>query len=343
MVYDPQQDLGLEHPERYDCEMGQLYAVPEPIGGVERIYQISIVRNVLEGTRFGRLVYTVSEDDGRTWFGAGGQGTVFELDSPVYALIGHNHGWHLMAPPRQMSNGRVYLPMNASTDPRKLADIRCEVVFARSRNILTEKDPAKLSFNWSPPPPHGIRVPLAGHPGESHGMEAQIVELSDHRLFTVMRTGNGCVYYSTSGDFGDTWSDPEPLLRDDGGDRVLNPNCACPLTKLSGGRYALLHCNNDGRVRGAKSVFAASMVRHPIYVSVGVENKPGKKQPIRWSAPRLLTTLEGYQPKFGSKSGDLTYGLLHEEDGQYYHFYNARWESIQVNRIDPALLVPDKD
>ena len=80
------------------------------------------------------------------------------------------------------------------------------------------------------------------------------------------------------------------------------------------------------------------MVRHPIYVSLGVENKPGKEQPIRWSAPRLLTTLDGYKTKFGGKSMDLTYGLLHEQDGQYYHFYNARWESIQVNRIDPALL-----
>jgi hypothetical protein len=99
-VYDPDRDPGLDHAERYDCEMGQLYAVPQPIGGVQRIYQLSIVRNVLEGTRFGRLVYTVSEDDGRTWFGAGGPGTVFELDSPVYTLLGHNHGWHLMAPPR---------------------------------------------------------------------------------------------------------------------------------------------------------------------------------------------------------------------------------------------------
>jgi len=342
-VYDPQLDTRLKHPENYDCEMGQLYAVPQPINGVQRIYQISIVRNVLEGTRFGRLVYTVSEDDGRAWFGAGGPGTVFELDSPVYALPGHNHGWHLMAPPRLMSDGRVYLPMNASTDPKKLADIRCEVVFARSRNILTQKDPAKLNFDFTPPPPHGIRVPLEGKPGQSHGMEAQIVELSDHRLFTVMRTGNGCVYFSTSGDSGDTWSEPKPLRRDDDGDRLLNPNCACPLTKLSGGRYALLHCNNDGKAFGANSVFAASVVRHPIYVSVGVENAPGRVQPIRWSAPRLLTTLDGYQPKFGSKSMDLTYGLLHEEDGHYYHFYNARWESIQVNRIVPALLSPDWD
>ena len=158
-----------------------------------------------------------------------------------------------------------------------------------------------------------------------------------------MRTGNGCVYFSTSSDFSDTWNDPKPLRRDDGGDRLLNPNCACPLTKLSKGRYALLHCHNDGNVFGANSVFAASVVRIPIYVSVGVKNTPGKEQPIRWNAPRLLTTLDGYQPKFGSKSMDLTYGLLHEEDGRYYHFYNARWESIQVNRIDPALLKPDRN
>lgn len=35
---------------------------------------------------------------------------------------------------------------------------------------------------------------------------------------------------------------------------------------------------------------------------------------------------------------DLSYGLLHEQDGRFYHFYNAKWESIQMNEIPAELL-----
>jgi hypothetical protein len=292
------------------------------------------VRNTEEGVRFGKLVYTYSEDDGRTWQGPGGANTVFDLESPVYDLVGHNWGWHLMAPPRQMSNGMVYLPMNASTDPERLADIRCEPVFARSRNLLTERDPAKIAFEFHPPPPHGVFVPLAGSPGESHGMEAQIVELSDGRFLSVIRTGNGCVYFVTSADQGDTWSEAKPLRYHDGGARVLNPNCPCPLTKLSDGRFALLHCNNDGGSAGG--VFAAGRVRSPIYVTVGEEAPADSEQPVRWGPSQLMTTLQEYVSVFGSTANDLSYGLLHEENGRYYHFYNPRWERIQVNEIPAA-------
>lgn len=27
-----------------------------------------------------------------------------------------------------------------------------------------------------------------------------------------------------------------------------------------------------------------------------------------------------------------------EDRGEYYHFYNAVWRNVQVNRVDPALL-----
>lgn len=325
----------------FDCEMGQLFAVPKPLGpdGTMRIYQFHIVRNINQGVRFGKLIYTYSDDDGKTWLGPNAPQSAFDLESPVYDLIGHNWGWHLMAPPRLMSNGMVYLPMNASTDPTLLDDIRCEVVFARSFNILTETDPAKISFDFKPSPPKGLFVPLDGKPGESSGMEAQIVELSNNRLFSTIRTGNGCIYFTTSDDFGETWNEAKPLRRDDDGDLLFNPHCPCPLTKLTDGKYAVLHCNNDGNFNGANSVFACSQVRFPIYISVGVENDPGKEQPIKWSEPRLMTSLDGFPPSpDDSISNDLTYGLLHQENGNYYHFYNARWRSIQVNRINPFLL-----
>lgn len=341
-VYDPRQDKALDRRTDFDCEMGQLFPVPKPIGEkkVHRIYQFSIVRDTKKGARFGKLIYTISEDDGKTWVGPGGSGTYWDIDSPVYDLVGHQWGWHLMAPPRLTSDGRMVLPMNASTDPPRLGDIRCEPVYMISKNIMTEEDPGKVEFSFSPPPPHGVHVPMKGKPDQTHGMEAQVVELSDGRLFSPMRTGNGCIYFTTSADGGKTWSKAAPLRRDDDGPLLLNPNCANPITKLSNGTYAILHCNNDGNIYGVNDVFKHNVVRHPIYVSVGVENKPGSNQPIRWSAPRLMTTLEDYKPKHRGGWNDLTYGHLHEQDGRFYHFYNAMWDRIQVSEIDPRLLLP---
>lgn len=327
-AYDANAELG----EDYNCEMGQII---EERG---RLYQFHIKRRLSNSVRFGKLVYSVSDDDGRSWHGPDGANTVFPVEVPIYDIAGHEWGWHLMAPPYRTSDGIVILPMNCCTDPPLLDDIECEPVYAHVHG-LRSRDPGAVKLELFPPPPHGLHVPYHARPGKSHGMEAQVTELSDGRLFSVIRTANGVVSFTLSRDSGRTWSDPQPLRRDDGGEPILNPNCPNPLTRLSDGRYAVLHCNNDGNAFGASSVFAHTIVRHPIYVSVGRENRVTANQPIRWSEPRLMTTLDGYEPKFGAPMGDdLTYGLLHEEEGRYYHFYNARWESIQMNEIPAGVL-----
>ena len=329
-AYDANAELG----EDYNCEMGQLV---EQDG---RLYQFHIKRRLSNSVRFGRLVYSVSEDDGRSWSGPGGANTVFAVDAPVYDITGHEWGWHLMAPPLRTDTGRVILPMNCCTDPPLLDDIECEPVYAEVLG-MGGTDPSAVRLDFHPPPPHGLHVPYEARPGKSHGMEAQLTQLSDGRLFSPIRTANGMVYYTTSADEGRTWTRPQALRRSDGGAPLRNPNCPNPLTRLSGGRYALLHCNNDGNVFGASSVFAHRIVRHPVFVSVGVESSPGHGQPILWSEPRCMTTLDGYAPRFNAPMGDdLTYGLLHEENGRYYHFYNARWESIQMNEIPADFFKP---
>lgn len=329
----PAYDAHAERGDDFNCEMGQLYAVP----GGRRIYQFHIQRRLSNSVRFGKLVYTVSEDDGASWWGPDGANTVFEVDAPIYDLVGSEWGWHLMAPPLRASWGTVYLPMNCCTDPPALADIESEPVFAATSNIDSVTDPAEVRFEFYPPPPHGLFVPYEDRPGKSHGMEAQLAELSDGRIFAAIRTGNGCVYFTTSGDRGRSWAPAEPLRQFDGGPVIANPSCPNPLTALPDARYVILHCNNDGNVFGANSVFEHTVVRHPIFASVGRESS-GDSMPIRWSEPILVTTLDGYEDTHGAPMGnDLTYGLLHVQDGRYYHFYNAKWECVQMNEIPAEL------
>jgi hypothetical protein len=80
-----------------NIEMGQLFPVPQPIDGKRRIYQFHI-RHTHVDTRFGEIKYTISHDDGRTWEGPNGSGSLYDLSTPTYELSPNSDGWHLMAP-----------------------------------------------------------------------------------------------------------------------------------------------------------------------------------------------------------------------------------------------------
>jgi hypothetical protein len=198
-----------------DCEMGQRLAVLAPLGNKQltRNYQFHIIKDASRATRFGSLAYTYSEDDGRTWLGPAGPNSVYLIDASAYALAPAKDGWHLMAPGLIMSNGEWLLPIAVSTDPRRLADIRAELVCMTSPNNLYETDPAALVFEFWPAPPHGLRVPLEAAPGESLGHEPQVVELATpEHLMCVARTGNGYIAYSTSTDYAARPGDPQSQL-----------------------------------------------------------------------------------------------------------------------------------
>jgi hypothetical protein len=332
-------DVGPE----YNAEMGQLFPVPAPLGQnrVSRIYQFHIRRNAAESIRFGKVGYSCSEDDGRNWSGPDGRNSIYMLGEPDCYQISRGDkpwGWHLMGPGRIMSNGMYILPVNISTDPEPLSQIDSELVFIISKNILTEQDPAKVEFEFYPQAEHGVRSPMLDQPARSLAQEPQIVELNDHKLMCVFRTGNGRVEFTVSDDFGKTWQDSQPLRYwPENGPIVLNPNCACPFSKLSNGRYALLHCNNDGHHGGfGKTPFDARYNRNPVYLSVGREVITVEGQPMMFTAPRLLCSIEGFHPD--NPRRDLTYGALIESQGEFFHFYNALWQYIQVNKVDPALL-----
>jgi hypothetical protein len=325
----------------YNAEMGQFLPVPAPLGDERkmRIYQFHIYRNSHSSVRFGKIGYTYSEDDGQTWNGPDGPESIYHVDSPDDYDISRcekGWGWHLMGPGLIMSNGKWILPINISTDPHPLGEIQSEIIFMVSDNILTEPDPARIVFEFFPKPPHGIKSPIVSDPSRTLAQEPQICELSERHLICVFRTGSGRVEFSTSKDYGHTWTTAAPLRHwPDDGPVILNPNCPCPFVKISDGRFVLLHCNNDGTYNGGKDPFDARKNRSPIYVSIGRDIK-GKNQPLIFTAPRLLCSIDDFHAEVNHR--DLSYGAFIEHAGQYYHFYNALWWFVQVNNVDPALL-----
>ena len=89
--------------------------------------------------------------------------------------------------------------------------------FMRFENIDENPGPGDISITWLPDNDLGLEVPNRTYPEMSTCQEPAVVLLPDGRLFTVMRTMTGYVYFSVSGDDGHTWSKPDMLRYTDDG------------------------------------------------------------------------------------------------------------------------------
>jgi len=167
----------------------------------------------------------------------------------------------------------------------------CE--FMRFENVDEDPEPKDLRVSYSAWGEKALRVPHFKYPLLSVAQEPSIVRLPDDRLFCVMRTNSGYIWYSVSSDDGRTWCNPRPLLRKDHGEPILQPVACCPIYQLADGRYVLIHHNNRGNV-DAKPENTCEP-RRPCFVALG-EYRPGADQPIWFSRSKQLMDNEGYAP-----------------------------------------------
>lgn len=160
------------------------------------------------------------------------------------------------------------------------------VEFMRFENIDDNPEPQDIRVTYSAWGDEALRVPHYSNPLLSVAQEPSIVRLPDDRLFCVMRTMSGYIWYSVSDDDGISWHNPAPLLRRDHGLPVLQPICCCPIYTLSDGRYVLLHHNNDGRFEGSQPE-DSHRNRRPAFIALG-EFRPDAEQPIWFSQSKQL-------------------------------------------------------
>ncbi len=177
-------------------------------------------------------------------------------------------------------------PMNSSWTSREAV-----TEFMRFENIDDDPRPEDVEISYSAWGPRALRVGHYLNPMLSIAQEPSLVRLPDERLFCVMRTMSGYVWYSTSDDDGATWLHPAPLLRQDFGDPILEPLCCCPMYQLTDGRYVLLHHNNDGRFEGS-SPEDSDVHRRPAFIALG-EFRPDAQQPLWFSRSKLLMDNHG--------------------------------------------------
>ena len=165
------------------------------------------------------------------------------------------------------------------------------VEFMRFENIDDDPDPSSIQISYSARGDQALRVPHYADPKLSVAQEPSLVRLPDQRLFCVMRTMSGYIWYSVSADDGMTWCSPRPLLRKDHGEPICEPLCCCPIYEYGTGEYVLLHHNNDGQFEGCRREDSGKN-RRPAFIARG-EFRPKADQPIWFSPSKQLMDNDG--------------------------------------------------
>jgi len=173
---------------------------------------------------------------------------------------------------------------------RGWTEIESVAEFMRFVNVDAEPEPCDLEIRYSGWGDRALRVPHWRHPLLSVAQEPSLVRLPDERLFCVMRTCSGYIWWSQSSDDGETWCSPRPLLDRDFGIPLLNPVGCDPMYQLADGRYVLFYSNNRGDIDSGGAADATP--RRPCFLALG-EFRPKADQPVWFSPPKQFMDSDG--------------------------------------------------
>jgi hypothetical protein len=189
-----------------------------------------------------------------------------------------------------------------------------EGAFIKSRNILTERNPEKITFETLPDRTVGLRAP----PGGGRVAEEQsIVALSDGSLYCVYRTVDGWPACAYSRDGGHTWTTPTYATYSPGGRRIKHPRAANFAWRCSNGKFLYWFHNHGGpfirKMAEDTSGKSGSPYddRNPAWLAAGVERDSPDGKVICWSQPNIL--LYDDDPFIRMSYPDLV-----EENGRFY-------------------------
>ena len=195
-----------------------------------------------------------------------------------------------------------------------------EGAFLKSKNILTERDPEKITFETLPDGDIGLRTPVGGGRVSE---EQSIVKLSDGSLYCVYRTVDGWPACAYSRDGGHTWTPPAYASYTPGGRRIKHPRAANFAWNCSNGKFLYWFHNHGGVFIGKmssansepnglkKSGGSPYDDRNPVWLVAGVERDTSQGKVIHWSQPEIL--LYDDDPYIRMSYPDLV-----EENGRFF-------------------------
>ena len=247
-----------------------------------------------------------SDNEGETWL-PGGDLPIrrSELDHPDSRIPSN---WIVWQMPILDQMGRWIVGFTRRASPSFLKDPRnrpensrgweecvtmmsqCELM--RFDNINEGPEPRDLDITFLPEDATSLRVSYPPFPSISYAQEPAIALLPDGRLFMVMRTWTGNIYFSVSDDNGRSWRMPDVLRHKDEGEPMLQPKSGCPLYEMNDGRFIIFTHNNDGTANGGSGPGDYICNRWPLYLAIG-EYQGNARQPIWFSRLKQFITTEG--------------------------------------------------
>jgi len=266
----------------------------------------------------GHFVWKFSDDGGLTW--SPERQEILVRESRVDRENAHGGAirffWHVGRP--LALNGAAYVTLHkvGSFERRGFMN-HSEGWFLRSPNLLTEPDPAKVTWETLPEGDVGLRAP-----GSTIAEEQSIVALSDQRsLFCTYRTIAGSPAAAYSRDEGRTWTLPAFMTYADGRP-VKHPRAANFVWKCANGCYLYWFHNHGGKWYED---------RNPAWLLGGVEaDGPSGEKVILWSEPEIL--LYDDDPNVR-----MSYPDLIEQEGIFYATETQKTVA-RVHEIDATLL-----
>jgi hypothetical protein len=284
----------------------------------------------------GTMNVIASEDNGHTWTEEG------ELDLPRskwdHPDLEIPSNWVMWQMPQRLSNGTVlgaltrWFCHNEEANDCWWLEHESGIEFFRFDNIDDDPAPKDLTLSFFAQNDDIVTAPHFKDPARRVAQEPCMVELPDMRLFCVMRTREGHIWYTLSGDFGETWSETKMLRFYDGGPGIEHPLSPSPIYALNDrGEFVLFYHNHDGHFGPVEE---KSCYRCPVFASKGVFVKD-KEQPIQFSVPMLMFDTNGHSVGAINVEGLALYGsMTYEEDGTPVLWYPDRKHFLLGKRLD---------
>lgn len=236
-------------------------------------------------------------------------------------IFGYTRGW--IEPDAPVSPHNIY------------PEHPCSCEFFRIENIDEDPEPAELKFTFTAQNEEGLAAPLHcfDNGRRTSGEEPALCELPDGRLFCVMRTGEGHIWYSISEDHGLSWSQTEMLRYCDDAEGIEHPLSPAPMFKISGNEFLLFTHGHDGFF-GKDFPQVDRNWRNPVLLHKG-EFRHDAKQPIWFS--RGVEIMNNSDIAISRKDLAL-YADMTVEDGEIILWYPDRKFFLLGKKIPRSLL-----
>jgi hypothetical protein len=276
----------------------------------------------------GHFVFRYSSDSGRTWSAERYDLPVREMEIDRRNPYGGRlrYFWNVGKP--FIHDGAAYVSLHKVGGLGEGFFTRSEGVLLKSENLLSERDPGKVTWETLPDGDYGLRAPRGGGPIAE---EQSYCVLGDGSFFSVYRTIDGYPACAYSRDGGHTWTEPQYLRYADG--RPLkHPRAANFAWRLQNGKYLYWFHNHGGRFirEHPQRRTMAYEDRNPVWLCGGVEVDTPEGRVLQWSQPEVV--LYDDDPYIRISYPDLI------EGGGRVYLTETQKDTARVHEVDAALL-----